>query len=938
MLDRPSAVIAPLGEDNTQSISCSRSPSGDTSDELPKGTEVGRYVILDKAGAGGMGIVYSAYDPALDRKVALKFVRNQAHGSFGSVGAETRLQREAQALAKLSHGNIVTVFDVGTFGDDVFLAMEFLVGQTLQQWLKQAERSWQEIVDVMVDAGRGLAAAHAASLVHRDVKPSNILVTDDGRVLVMDFGLVQSQTSGHEWQPSSAAITLTNGALDSQMTAHGEIMGTPSYMSPEQHDGEQIGPATDQFAFCVTLYEALYGVRPFVAETFAGLHHAVDSGKIQPPERNPGPRRLLDAVRKGLRAEPGDRHPSMDALLVTLQSFRRRRNRAWTLASAFGMAAAATGYAAAAAAGTAPVAPPPLQCDGGSDQWAQVWTEDTATAVHTAFMASGKPYAADASERVNTLLNDYGQRWTDQHQEACAATQIRAEQSEHLMDLRMACLDRKRSQVSALVGQFRDPKDGTVSRAASAVYSLRSPDDCGDTETLLGEVAPPTDEATRTAVAEIRSTLDEVSALSRTGQFSDALARAEDAFSAVQSVDYPPLRAEVVLTLAYRQQRVGRLEEASTTALDAMLLSESAEHSRFARKASGLLAYLEGERGQLDRARLWTDHAAALTHGQLSPRAEASMLSTTGLYLLKSHQSAEAAAALQRAIELVVDEGPTPLLGVLYNNVASALETEGRGREALEAMQQAIDVARHIGGDFHPSVGSKYASFGLYAKGRGYHRLARRYFADAVSILTAVDPKSAAMATAHIQLAGLYNAVGEFDKALELTRDWKTVVHATYGDNFSRETARLRLMGVAQRYLGNYKEARIAFERGGAILRSIQPDDPYADLSFQSNASGIDFERGRYDQALTIQRKLLESAQTKWGVEDAKTRGYHAAVGRSAWRAGHVDEARSSLRTALEMGEPSIPWPFRLSSTWLKPSSPMNKSMPPERWPNKPCL
>ncbi len=338
----------------------------------------------------------------------------------------------------------------------------------------------------------------------------------------MDFGLVQSQDAKRDRQPRPTSAAAFSHRLDNQITVYGEVMGTPSYMSPEQHRGEKASPASDQFGFCVTLYDALYGIRPFVGESHNQLRDAIERRAIQPPKRMVGPRRLLDAVRKGLHAQPNRRHRSMDPLVAILQRFRRRRSRAWTLAATLGVAAAAGGYAAAVV--TTEATPPP-QCDDGPHQWAQVWNDETATAVRTAFVASHKPYAEDAWDRVSAFLNDYGQRWADQHQAACTATQIRGEQSKPLMDVRMVCLERRRSQVDALVRHLQAPKNGTVRHALSAVHALPHPHDCANIHALLAEVPAPADEATRHAVAQVRAILDDVKALNNTGQYPAAFRR-----------------------------------------------------------------------------------------------------------------------------------------------------------------------------------------------------------------------------------------------------------------------------------------------------------------------------------------------------------------------------------------------------------------------------
>jgi tetratricopeptide (TPR) repeat protein len=316
---------------------------------LPRGTPLGRYVILEPLGSGGLGDVYTAYDPQLDRRVAIKLLRPVAaayEDSHGSSSTGGRLLREAQAMAKLSHPNVVTVHDVGTVNDEVFIAMELVDGVTLHEWMKRPDLDWRTIRDVFVGAGRGLAAAHAQGLVHRDFKPTNVLLTFDqqdqpGRACVLDFGLARSvQGRIAESRPTdvpTAAPTPSDRAslLHTDLTMEGTVMGTPAYMAPEQFDGGSVGPAADQFSFCVALWLALYGQRPFMAERVKDFAPLVKAGRItEPTDRRGVPSWLHRVLLRGLATEPTARHSSMEALLHALLRDRRSRKRQWVVLAA----------------------------------------------------------------------------------------------------------------------------------------------------------------------------------------------------------------------------------------------------------------------------------------------------------------------------------------------------------------------------------------------------------------------------------------------------------------------------------------------------------------------------------------------------------------------------------------------------------------------------
>ena len=277
----------------------------------PSGSRVGRYTLVGELGRGGMGVVVAAHDPELDRRVAIKLISAGAGAHREQLQA--RLLREARAMAKIRHPNVVSVYEVGEHEGQVYLAMEQVDGGTLRDELRERRgESWKLIVERFIEAGRGLAAAHAAGLIHRDFKPENVFVDRDGRVLVGDFGLagahVEVGESGSE--PSS---------LDDRLTRADMVLGTPGYMAPEQHEGAAVDGRADQFAFCVALYEALYGKRPFAGETTPEYVEAVLAGDVaEPPPGRKMPAWLRAAMLRGLSRDPGDRFSSMDELLLAL--------------------------------------------------------------------------------------------------------------------------------------------------------------------------------------------------------------------------------------------------------------------------------------------------------------------------------------------------------------------------------------------------------------------------------------------------------------------------------------------------------------------------------------------------------------------------------------------------------------------------------------------
>ncbi|MBL8975094.1 MAG: serine/threonine protein kinase, partial [Myxococcales bacterium] len=353
---------------------------------LPAGHRVGRFTLLQRLGVGAMGVVYSAVDPELDRRIAVKLLR--APSGPRAARAQARLLREAQAMARVAHPNVAVVHDVGTHDGDVFVAMELVRGVTLHSWLQARPRGWREVVEVFMQAARGLAAAHAAGLVHRDFKPSNAMLGDDGRVRVLDFGLC---FTGGASEPADAG-DLSGSDHDLRITQREEIVGTPAYMPPEQFlRGGQVGPASDQFSFCASLYEGLYAQLPFAGHTVAEVTQAIALGQLRPPPRGTRvPAWLLAVLRRGLQPDPDLRFPAMEAMIRALDRGRARARGGLALASALALATGVGGFWAAHSHGSTHD-----PCDGGVDRIAEVWGPAQTSAAEQALAAAGPAFTRE---------------------------------------------------------------------------------------------------------------------------------------------------------------------------------------------------------------------------------------------------------------------------------------------------------------------------------------------------------------------------------------------------------------------------------------------------------------------------------------------------------------------------------------------------------------
>jgi tRNA A-37 threonylcarbamoyl transferase component Bud32/tetratricopeptide (TPR) repeat protein len=530
------------------------------------GAMLGRYVLLDELGRGGMSVVYVAYDPELDRRVALKVVR----GDKLTLAHRARLHREAQALARLSHPNVVTVFDVGDLDDDTFVAMELVEGMDLRVWQKQP-RTWREVVRVMVTAGRGLAAAHAAGIVHRDVKPHNILIGTSGVVKLVDFGLARDLGDRSNPDTSSEIDPAAHGLEDSgshsisesaskhleTITQAGHVVGTPAYMPPEQRARKpEADERSDQFSFCVTLYEALYRQRPYQISRKELLDRGelltkVDRPGVEPrtlaqppPADSDVPAWLRKVVLRGLAAEPRHRYPSVEALLVDLDRDPERARRRVLIGAAAAVAVAGTAAFVTWKMAHAPAAAP--VCSDGTERVAQVWGPGARDAIARGAERLKVGWADGAVAAFSDGVDRWADGWKTMHLEACTATRVRGEQSEEALDLRMACLDRRLREMGALVGVMRDADVATLRNAGDAVANLPPVADCGDVAALRAVTRAPSDPTTAKKVDALDGELARLSALYAVGNVSKTLELADRVIAEARTVGYAPTLARAL--------------------------------------------------------------------------------------------------------------------------------------------------------------------------------------------------------------------------------------------------------------------------------------------------------------------------------------------------------------------------------------------------------
>jgi tetratricopeptide (TPR) repeat protein len=850
---------------------------------VARGASVGRFLVLGTVGAGGMGVVLAAYDPELDRRVALKLL----HAGGGDAAARRQLQLEAKAMARLSHPNVVTVFEVGEVDDRVYIAMEFVAGQTLRQWLADETRSQRDVIAMFVAAGRGLAAAHAAGLVHRDFKPDNVLVGADGRVRVADFGVASTMARQLETDDAAERDALAPAELEHGLTLGGRILGTPAYMAPEQHGTAPIDARADQFAFCVALHEGLYGTRPWVGKTYAEIVAQKILGRVaEPPRGSKVPAWLRAVVLRGLSPKPEDRYPSLDALLRALERDPAvARRRIIAAAAAPVLVGAVLWTALASKADAAP------SCADASDRLVGAWDGGIRARMQAAFAATGRPFAADAATRAATTLDGYSDRWRAMYTDACRATRERGEQSEALLDLRMACLDRRRSQLTAL-GEVLARADATVVESSvRAASELPTIEDCSNVAALTSGTPPARGLLVATAARLIDAQLDRIEVLGDVGRRVDAAARITLLVPVADATGYAPVRARAhLLAGLFVIDRI----VAERELLVAVKLAGEARDDTLLSRALTDLSYKYRGRDDYRAARVSALAAAAAAtrsaHDQLLAEAQISAANATSHLGNVQAALTEAEAALARYEEALEPADPR-LASMLTeaSNLASAAGQYGLARAWLE---RALAITTQSYGHSHPDVATALTVLGVVARREGRYRDAADLLQRALVVReTLFGPDSIQVASTSVNLGSALVEVLDLDGAEAVWQRAIRINERVYGRESPNVAELLAGMGRLRLDQNRYEEAQAFMDQALAInLRAFGPDSP----KLLTNYDGLGY--------LAEKRRRFEDARRHALLELdllAKTRGTdHVDYGDTLVDLAMVDLAANNCRNA----------------------------------------
>jgi serine/threonine protein kinase/Tfp pilus assembly protein PilF len=859
----------------------------------PEPIRIGRFILLERLGAGAMGEIYAAYDEQLDRKVALKLVRSSARDAQR---ADARLLREAQTLAQLSHPNVVQIYEAGTHAGNVFIAMELIRGKTLTAWLEaaqelpRAERQ-REILRQFIAAGRGLEAAHGAGLAHRDFKPDNVLVGDDGRVRVVDFGLARAiadttaasgasaagpsgaaqppgpleqdgrddilvVATGPTWDgdlpaapnaptrpavaaapamPAAPVTPVTPAESGAQrkaalrLTATGMVMGTPRYMAPEQMRGQTPDHRSDQFSFCVALFHALHGEWPFTGANALELMRAAANGKLAVPRNQAEvPAEIRKAVLRGLSAVPADRFADMGELLRVLEArLQRRRRSIWVVAAAALVAGSAAAFAAAGQV--------PEPCAGVTSAIDALWDDARREALGSVFRGSGQVYADITWGSTERAIDEYVAAWRSGARDACEATHVHQTQSAELLDRRMLCLDRGRQRLDALLtrldGRTASVDEDLLEKAFEAATALPDLAVCRDAEVMRLSVEPPAEPALARSVAEVRQGL----AASRTevllGHYTDGLRIAEEQHRRAEALSYPPLRAEALFHVGTALAKVhGTSQDAERAAailLEAVGIAEGERHDQLAVEIWHELVLLA------------VQFHSSMERGHAWSQREWPAVQRIGAPDLARAQALQA-------------------LGRLYGKDARHAEAAEQYRQAAEILKKAAPRSILLASVYHAWAGTEYQ--------RGDYVAARPLFELALELSIALrGDRHPAVARIQNDLGLLLLEIEEIDRARELLDAALTTATQIHGREHSVTGKFLVGLARLEARAGDFQQARAHAEEVRRIYERVyEPEHRYQAEPFQYfgiidlRQGNFDAAREAFERALTIRRRHVD--------------------------------------------------------------------------------
>jgi tetratricopeptide (TPR) repeat protein/predicted Ser/Thr protein kinase len=862
---------------------------------VQEGDRIGRYQIGARVGRGGMGEVFRAQDTELARPVALKRLLGAERGD---------LVREARAAAQLQHPNVVAVHEIIDAGDHALLAMEWIDGVTLRQWLRERDRTWREIVTLLVAAGRGLAAAHASGILHRDFKPENVLVDRAGRPRVADFGLARAiealakpatdepafalgsghaeiKKAGDAGETRAPAITSaasapviaigSNAPTPTELalgSMAGSLAGTPAYLAPELLGGSA-DARSDQYAFAVTLYEALHGTHPFGGNTPELMWREMATGSVRPGTRRV-PAWLERAIVRGLAKEPADRWPDLTTFLDELDRRMRRVSRRGVIA------AGAMGAIAVGAVWM--LAPSTAQGPACGDELVEaVWSADARAAIDSRFASAAPAHGAATASATKALLDHWSGAWRLARTTAC-----RAEPERKVA--RMNCLDRQLGELRAQVAVWRDADAGVVERAVTAAGALPAPDAC--TASAPGPASGPIVELAATVAAQHRS--GRIAEASKRLPELVALAMAEpnhairaNALFAVANVELDNHARAAAIEHASAAARAARQADDDRELVQALLLHAAilVDDKRFA-EAIGMCDAVDALAPDGTPAKAHTVRAHALS--QLERHDEALEAFRKAIALLETESAREPARRAQ--------------LAAAIGAYGTALGLAGKTAEGAAELRTCLAIEESALGAQHPEIGRTLHDLANLERELGDIDAAERDFERSRAIFVAAHGASSfEVIASDAALAGLGFARGDLDRVETYSKRALEALAASGLGEYALMSGLESNLGTVQQNRDKCADAIPHYER--AVAHSVRANEPAPQQSIAYlNLGTCLLDVGRIAEA----RPHIEKAVAGWDGTDAPERaGGLAMLAELEARAGNHVRALVLAREAL---------------------------------------
>ncbi len=795
----------------------------------------GRYTWLRSLGAGGMGTVVVGHDPLLDREVAIKLV------DAADPTLRARVVHEAQSHARVTHPNVVSVFDVGVAGPRVYIVMELIVGPDLARWIAEGQ-PWRAVVDAWLEVAEGIAAVHAAHLVHRDVKPSNAVMGADGRARLIDFGVARAmvlETPGADGSRVGDADEQTDQDLRA---------GTPAYMAPEQLLGAEFDARAEQFSWCVSLWEALAGARPGGSTPALA---ALDGPWPPPaPAIRDVPRAVWPVLARGLAADPAERFDSMHALVAAVRRGvgsppRRRRLTALAL----------TGAAALAAWSWTPRAEDDACVDVSADTDG-LWDASTRDTVDRHLAATAPSLHDAAWPRLDAAITDWVSAWDETRAQVCGDDEPDVAATR--------CLTWALADVRAIVDVLGRGDATALSRELDRAVSRPSPSRCREAA-VVATTPPLAPEAIDDQVEEIRTRLRQAQRQREQGEYAVALAVAEAAMADASALDFPPLHMECGLAVGEAMAATGPYERAREVLEQTYAQADSAGYTVVAARAASQLAELLGtELRDAEGATPWTTRALAAARAAGDPallsEAEGRVASTA----VAAGKSAEARVLYEGLRARLTRECPAPCAQLVKVELELSwlLEEQGEHDAALQHAHAGLALAREVGGDGHLHTGA-----------------------------------------AHNRLCALLMRGGEYEAAKEqCTQGW-TITRAVFGDEHTDTASSLAMLATVELTMGDAEAARPRLERAHAVFERILGPQHRQTQAAASNLALMAMYAGDYAAASRGFEAVLAAIEADPSASPAERITIHNALAEVRIKTGDFASAVHHLEQAIALGK-----------------------------------